>query len=143
MSVDINGPSAFPEVNSHRDRLKAQMARLEKEGKQDSRKYKRCEITLQKLQVMNFITPEGEANYSPAEFGKTASAEATVADAYLAGYCLEKKAEDSECLRGEPGIGQKENEEAGLPARGMGQGRKKQLLELLQKCQGSSNAVSE
>ena len=136
MSVDLDGKSAFPEINAHRDRLKAQIEKLEKEGKQATRKYKRAHMALQKMQVMNFVQPGAECLYTPEEFGKTASEEMHPADAYLAGYCLgmNKTAED-ECLRDEPGTGQKENEEAGLPARGMGRktgsGRKRQILDLL------------
>ena len=88
MSVDPKGKSKFPAVNAHRDRLKAQMERLEKEGKQDSRTYKRAAMTLQKLEVMNFVQPGGEMQFTPEEFSKTAAEEATVMDAYLAGYCL-------------------------------------------------------
>lgn len=100
MSVDIHGKSKFPEINAHRDRLRAQMEKMEKEGKQDSRKYKKAAVALQKLQVMNFIDPSGQCNFTPEEFTKTASQRTTLADAFLAGYavhgCLFKYA-------GEPG----------------------------------------
>ena len=90
MSVDINGESAFPAINAHRARLEAQIIKLEKEGKEGTRKYKRAHMALQKLQVMNFVTPGGEMQFTPDEFGKTASAPANLLDAYLAGYGLGK-----------------------------------------------------
>lgn len=88
MSVDLNGKSKFPEINAHRDRLRAQMEKLEKEGKQDSRKYKKAAVALQKLQIMNFIEPSGGSLFTPEEFGKTASEKPDAVDAYLAGYAV-------------------------------------------------------
>jgi hypothetical protein len=88
MNVDIHGKSAFPEINSHRERLVKQMEKLEKEGKQGSRKYKRAAMSLQKLQLMNFVAPSGECHYSPEEFSKTASENLTPVDAYLIGYSV-------------------------------------------------------
>jgi len=88
MSIDLNAPSAFPEINAHRDKLEQQIERLEKEGKQDTRKYKRAKQALQRLQLMNYVAPSGERHFTPEELSKTASEEMTISDAYLAGYCL-------------------------------------------------------
>lgn len=89
-TVDLEADSEFPEINAQRAKLRTQMDRLEKAGEQDSRKYKRAEKVLKRLQVMNFVPASGYGMFDAAEFGKTASLDTplTIEDAYLAGYQL-------------------------------------------------------